>query len=407
MSQTKMLEVVAPAYLEKFSCLGAACPDDCCHGWAVGVDHDTYVRLKGLPDRELKPVIMHALQRGAGKSGSGDYGFLAKQDDERGNCELLNAEGLCRLQQKCGEQMLPDVCSTFPRLTKSLGGQLEQFASPACPEIARLLLSDDDALLLQLSQQPVRQQMIGKGRPEMEWTASRQVRDFFLTVLATAELPAWQSLAVLLLLAEVLQPLFNDDGADETQVAAVLADWERQLLDGSLLQELGALRRHDLLHVKVLAAASRVRADLDFRNPRYLQLIEEALQGLVNGVGEEGDAGIARQFAATGNIETIDAMLRRVLFNHAASALFPWTRRLLGEVQIMCIEYLTLRFWLAGLMQARGRSLREDEIIELIYLFYRVNIHMPTYLEQCSQAFQQAGMNKVEHWLLLLPLHAD
>lgn len=407
MSQTTMQEVVIPAYLEKFSCLGSACPDDCCHGWAVDVDHDTYVRLKGLPDKELKPVIMHALQRGSGKSGSGDYGYLAHQDDARANCELLSTEGLCRLQQKCGEQMLPDTCATFPRLTKSWAGRLEQFASPACPEVARLMLAADDALQLKLGQQPVRQQMIIKGQPEVEWTGARQVREFFLSVLATAELPAWQSLAVLLLLSEALQPLFHGHGADEQQVAQMLADWERQLLDGSLLQALGALRRHDLLHVKVLAAASRVRAELDFRSPRYLQLIEEVLQGLAAGAGDMGDTGIARQFAAATDIDVIDAMLRRVLFNHAASTLFPWPRNLLGEVQLMCIEYLALRFWLVGLAQVRGRSLQQDEIIELIYLFYRVNIHVPAYLEQCRLAFQQAGMSKVEHWLLLLPLRAD
>lgn len=402
MSHSKMLEVVTPVYLERFSCLGPSCPDDCCHGLDVTVDHDIYSRLQGLPDRALKPVIMHALHRGQGKSGSASYGYLSRQQGERGNCEFLSAERLCRLQQKCGEQMLPDVCSAFPRVTKMVAGQAEQYATLACPEIVRLLLASEDALQLQLRPVSVRVGTIEQEAPAMASPAAHQVREFFLTLLATAELPAWQSLAVMLLLAEALQPLFGEHGADEAQVARLLADWEQQLLDGRLLSELDALRRHDLLHVKVMAAASRVRADIDFRSPRYLQLIEEALHGLA---ADSADAAaLAHGFAAMDGMAAMDARLRRVLFNHAAMRYFPSVGNLLADVEMLCIQYLSLRFWLAGLAQARGGNLPQEAEAELIYLFYRVNIHVPSYLQQCYQALQQAGMTKVEHWLLLLPL---
>ncbi|MCQ4145624.1 flagellin lysine-N-methylase [Vogesella sp. AC12] len=410
MAETQLKSMIAPAYLAQFSCLGPACPDTCCYGWRIPVEHETYLRLQSLPDKELKPLIKKALHRGSGKSGSRDFGFLSVSTEDHARCELLDGEGLCSLHKKCGEQMLPDVCAAYPRATKSVAGVLEQFASPSCPEIARLIIENEHALQLQQLQLPTRASTIASipaaiASPEME-----QVRAFFLAILAATEVPLWQRLALQLLIAESLQQTVDQfDAASGAvlldDITALLLDWQQQLQNGQALAALQGWQRHEQLHIKTLAAASRVRADLHFNRPRYLELITEALQALGAGQpeAEVDEAVLCRTFAATALSAEVEQWLGRILLNHTHTGYFPLQGQVVQDVQQLCMAYLLLRFWLVGLTAARQRQLAAKEVIELVYLFYRTSIHQENYLPSCMAGFQQAGLVKPEHWLLLLP----
>lgn len=406
MSQKQVLDVTTPAYLDKFTCLGPSCPDNCCYGWTVTVDHETYGRLRGLPDKQLKPVIQHALHRGKGKSGSWDYGYLSQKQDASRSCELLDGDGLCCLQKKCGEQILPDICSSFPRVTNVIDGQVEQFATMACPEVTRLIFSEHAPFDLVVKKREVRTGTVSRQADMKKNGPLSKLRAFLLALLATQEIPTWKSLvATQLIVEDWLAHSDQKQNIDEL-IEPFLRGWEEQILDGSLLQELDGLRRHDLLHVKVMAAASRIRSEIIFRDIRYLQLIEEALVGLSLGMEGADDQVLAANFAKAKEVVEVDALLRRVSLNHMVSNYFQSARDLVGDAQRLSMEYLMLRFWLVGLSLARKRMLRQEEVVELVYLFYRVNIHTPSYLVKCSQHFSAAGMNKVEHWMLILPLDA-
>lgn len=366
MSVTRHLEVIAPAYLEKFSCLGPTCPDTCCYGWQVPVEHESYLKLMRLQDDPLKPLVKQALVRGPGKPGSDNFGMLKLGATREQPCALLSESGLCQLHATHGETMLPDVCSSYPRASKAVDGVMDQFASPSCPEVARLLVEDVDALDLRTSQQPVRKYVEFRTTSMTPETMER-LRSFFLGCMGATQLPVWQRLALQLLVAEAVEGCTGLDTSKDAQIGAVLDEWEGLLATGEALALLQDLPRHDLLHLKVLAAASRIRAELPFNRTRYLELLEEALQGL--GVREDG-----------GGAEPAGKMVREVV-----------------------LHYLMLRFVAVGLTSARGRPLSHAELTELVYLFYRAQVHVPEYLSRCMAAFEGHGLQRTEHWLLLLP----
>lgn len=409
MAQTQFKDMIAPAYLADFSCLGTDCSDNCCHGWHVHVDHESYTRIKNLPGKEIKVLVTKTLLRGTGKSGSADFGSLKLTDDSARNCGFLAKDGLCALQKKCGEVILPDVCTTYPRVTKSVSGVLEQFASPSCPEIARLVVENPAALSLQQQRLPIRSSMVVQITATSGSDVEASIRALFLAVLSADDVALWQKLSLLLLMAESIDAVYRNKPADPKQAVAVmestLQDWTDQLTSGQAMLALDGWQRHEALHIKTMAAASRVRAEKGSVRPRYQELIEEALAGLgyQSDLTQDVDQVISSRFAEARLSLATQAALNRILLNYALSRHFPFVNGMVWDVKELCLQYLLLRFWLVGLTQSRQRELSSAELVEMVYLFYRAIMHHASYTSACMTELESAGLMKPEHWLLLLP----
>ncbi len=392
--QNLRADMLVPAYLTRFSCLGPACPDNCCHGWRVDVEYDSYRRLQQLPDPELKPLLAVALKRGLGKRGSHNFGRLEMLAD--GRCQLLQQDGLCSLHARCGETVLPNICATYPRSTLKVAGHYVQTASPSCPEVARLLVEDTDAVELTIEQRTARQQIISqKAGGEL----NENVRVLYLGVLGSQDIPLWQRLGLLLLIAEAI------DAARLAPVAAgvtreegiqrVLDEWQYLLASGDAMQAVALWRRDDGLHLQLLAALSRLRTRWALTRRRYCELVGEAATGWDSGVPAE---------SALADLQ-MDEVLARVLYNHALGSYAPLGPEpsLVANTVLLCTQYLSLRFWWAGLALARGRALTVPEQAELLANYYREVMHNPAYLTECVRVLDEVGFAKPEHWLRVLP----
>lgn len=126
------MKLTAPAYYEEFRCLAGACPDSCCHEWAVQVDAQTAAAYRALPG-PLGDDLRRALVEEDGET------VLALRD---GRCAMWREDGLCRIQAALGEQALCPVCREFPRLRHDYGDFVELGLELSCPEAARLILAD-------------------------------------------------------------------------------------------------------------------------------------------------------------------------------------------------------------------------------------------------------------------------
>ena len=123
--------VFAPAYLWEFRCDGAACGSRCCRGWRIPVDSAARERFASLPKKTGDAIISNLVEA--------EQGWKMAQD-ETGNCTSLCEDGLCRLQKEYGEDYLPDVCDSYPRVTYRFSDFTERSLALTCPLAARLAL---------------------------------------------------------------------------------------------------------------------------------------------------------------------------------------------------------------------------------------------------------------------------
>lgn len=124
--------VFAPAYLWDFRCNGAACESHCCKGWRIPVDVASWERLARLPSKARKVVFSKLTE----KEGTG----WETRHDKNGACAFLGEDGLCRLQNTHGEDYLPDICDSYPRVSYRFSDFVERSLALTCPVAVRLAL---------------------------------------------------------------------------------------------------------------------------------------------------------------------------------------------------------------------------------------------------------------------------
>lgn len=48
----KSVKMIYPSYIEKFQCIGGKCEDNCCIGWDIDIDKETF---KNIIKLKMKP----------------------------------------------------------------------------------------------------------------------------------------------------------------------------------------------------------------------------------------------------------------------------------------------------------------------------------------------------------------
>ena len=137
-----------PNYYNKFQCLGSKCIETCCQGWNIDVDHNSHSKL-------------HDLSR---KNGDNIEKFFAKSTNptlekfsyinikKNGFCPFLDKNKLCGIQKKYGENYLPETCKNFPRRKVNFDTVQIKTLNLACPEVARLCLTQKDSMKVFLNE---------------------------------------------------------------------------------------------------------------------------------------------------------------------------------------------------------------------------------------------------------------
>ena len=99
------MKIIQPDYIENFQCDGKICNSRCCRDWQI-VDGENILSL-----------------------------------DENGNCKNLDTDFLCKLQKNFGEDSLPALCQTYPRVIYQLDENIfEQSLTLTCPIAAQKIL---------------------------------------------------------------------------------------------------------------------------------------------------------------------------------------------------------------------------------------------------------------------------
>ena len=156
MAEQSFERVFAPAYIWDFLCDGAACGSRCCGGWRIPVDAASRERLEKISGRE--EILARLEQQDAG---------WATRHGENGNCAFIDADGLCLLQKKHGEEYLPDICYSYPRVSYRFTGFVERSLSMSCPVAARIALISEMPMRFEERTVPARR-AAASIRPPME-----------------------------------------------------------------------------------------------------------------------------------------------------------------------------------------------------------------------------------------------
>ena len=149
---------LAPQYFKAFSCKCGSCRNACCKGWKIAVTREEYFRLLGLSCSEN---LHYKIEGAFGEPEfPTDKKFRYIESDWRGQCRMLDEDGLCMIQRECGERMIPETCRVYPRCYKRTNGVLRAVCSSSCEAVAEMLMTGEKLVFGELA-------LPGRIKPEI------------------------------------------------------------------------------------------------------------------------------------------------------------------------------------------------------------------------------------------------
>lgn len=119
---------------QDFQCIADSCPEDCCHGWTVNIDKDTYQKMVENEDKLEIPASDWLFEK--------DGGYQVKLNPD-GRCPMLDEHNLCRVVRKLGPEYLSHVCTVYPRMHMKYGGVIEGYLTLSCSHVVSMLMEKE------------------------------------------------------------------------------------------------------------------------------------------------------------------------------------------------------------------------------------------------------------------------
>jgi lysine-N-methylase len=386
--------LLALRYLEEFRCIGGDCEDNCCHQWGVYVDQSAHARLKKTlgkdePERFARLELLPPDKRNRDA-------FARIPEASKGDCPMLDDNRLCVIQARYGEDMLPAVCSTYPRQEAEVGGRGEMTGALSCPEMARKALLHEGATEL-IDAAPAlfapsrRRRVLELTTPYV--AQIDEIRGTLYQWLADERWPIASRLYFALTLAERVAGFFhaNIETLDGERLRETIAAVEG--MREPLHQQLRATQTEAPLAVSVLAQALAARMLTD-PSPRMKALLGRVF--IEYGVASDGPDSWRLS-----PVPLAEAYARRWenLRDHADLWLGNYTRHYVFHhwycdvptlgvyVQGLALKLALIRFLTAGHPLAETEP--QKALVEVVYTLARAIDHSPYFIEALVKVTQE------------------
>jgi lysine-N-methylase len=390
-----------PEYFDHFRCIGAECEDTCCAGWGIAVDQGTYEKYQRLPAQRIAARPLSSLvEINPARSSTGDY---ARVRLEEARCPALHQD-LCTIQQTLGESYIPNLCSKYPRVLNRIGGTMERSLHLSCPEAARLVLDDPEAMVFHerveeyVPQRPGSLNLIVADPDDLLF----QIRILMIELIQERSLRLWQRIVHLGL---VIDRLAGDDLAD---AVTVLEDYLRSLRQGSREGILPALKADPTFQLETVLKLVVTRVGSDYTSPRFLECCMDFLRGLAWTPDSSMEELAGRYYRSSRNhflpfVRRHEHLLENFLAHYIFRAVFPYRSRLpdqksaidsSGESMrhsfvLLAVHYAIVRTLLIGMAALHRENLSSQHAVKLVQAYSKAFLHCSSFETAAIEHFEK------------------
>ncbi len=410
------IKLIRPMYAERFRCIGPACEDSCCIGWTVAIDRDSYEKYQAIPAGPLRSLIdaniVRAPENAAGAR-PGEFAQIRLTPPEL-RCPFLSHESLCRIQVERGEGFLSQVCSTFPRATHTIDGQVDRTLTLSCPEAARIVLLDPHLLV----------ETVNAARP-VPWdqaaadaSAPRSyfwpIREFLIALIRNRSYPLWQRMFLLGTFCRRLEAIAH--GQLDRGVSALLSDFSFAVAAGNLRASMEAIPADLALQLNTLVELLKLRVNNVQLSPRLMETLKAFIHAIQMETATTLDNQIARYGSAYRNyyapfFEKHPYILENYLLNAIFGGLFPFGAKLFDpaaaqqparEFALLATKFALIKGLLIGVAGFHREAFSAEHAVRTIQVVFKHFEHNPKQLDQAHQLLVSRGLDNARGLTMLL-----
>ena len=394
-----------PEYAERFRCIGAACEDTCCQGWAVPVDKNSFEKYQSLPPGRLQQLIDARIKQGNNAQHQAAEHHASIELLPDGVCPFLGLDRLCMIQAEYGESYLCRTCTVFPRSPRSIDGITENPLTLSCPEAARLVLCDLNLLRPR------------KGIYQRKWddTAHNQlplrfyfweIREAAIRLIRQRRFAFWERLFLLGIFARRLDAIAR--GELRRDVPGFLRDFASATDSPQLRTSMRAIPSDPAMQLEMVVRLVNLRSSFGFLTPRMIECLEHFAGGIGSQPGIPMDSQIAAyQTAFSRYYEPFfrkhPYMLENYISNEIFRLAFPFGKSMFtGDSKAvpdiaklyerMIIQFVLIKGLLIGNAAYHKRSFRTNHVVDVVQTAFRHFEHSPKFLTSAYELLAQRGL---------------
>lgn len=399
-------ELLAPKYAREFVCTGPKCPEDCCaENWTVTIDAATY-RLYQT-DPKLNALVMPHLQPNKNRTTQAINPATIKPSP-KGGCPLQLSNGLCSIHKKFGESALSGTCAVYPRHYNGLGTDQLLSMLDSCPEVAKTLLSDPNAMALEFGEVNTWDRLILSNETEFnnEYQERYHLLQGLLSILQYRQLPFEIRLFVCSLLIPRADQLLQQPNPEQT-MQQLLQHFYTLIDEGYFITQAKQLasKEPSALDLVILKDLMQEKSQKN----AFAQLLSKTLLSLgVSNSTEINESTVKKLTALRSKWlnpfeEKHPYALENIVVNWLLQSLFPINSAKLADGWLnLTTRYLLLRTILTG-NAAANKGLSLNTAIYCTYRFGR-NISSSDQLKRLLLELVGKGQNQPAAFIRSLQL---
>ena len=396
------MKVLKPFYYDDFKCIANDCIDSCCIGWQINIDENTYKKykkVKGVFGKELN----NGINRIRSKSSKLEYGKM-KLKDKR--CSMLNEDNLCNVYINLGENYLCNTCKIYPRNINKYGEIYERNLNMSCPEVARYLVSFKNNFSFNMNEEDLsdldKQYIVDKSYDEKLYNILWDSRSLAMEIIQFKEIEIWKRIIFLKILTDKVQKLIDEENYENYE--KVLKSFRNEIPNINVINSLDKIKLVPKVKINFIKSVVDISEKVSRNKIKYNNLLEQYKKLFENDIDSNFENVIKKEYEFNKYLNNEEYIMENLLiyliYKYFMGALY--TKDLNKEINNVIISYAMIKMLLLGQYDANENKLKEDDLVEVFYVFSRVIEHNKIFLDKIYEAIKEVGYDKIAYTTILV-----
>ena len=397
------MKILKPFYYDDFKCIAGDCIDNCCHvEWEISIDKKTYKKY-----RKLKGQWGNKINNNIGRIRSNisdlRYGKIKLKDK---GCSLLDEKGLCTIHANLGVGYLCNTCKVYPREITKFGEIYERNLFMSCPEVARYFVRHKENFYFNMGEEELsdldKDYIIDKSYDEKLYNLLWDSRSLAMEIIQFKEIEIWKRIIFLKMLTDKVQKLIDEENYEKYE--KVLKSFRNEIPNIDVINSLDKIKLVPNVKVNFIKSVVDISEKVSINKIKYNNLLEQYKKIFENDIDNNFENVIKKEYEFNKYLNNEEYIMENLLiyliYKYFMRALH--TKDLNKEINNVIISYAMIKMLLLGRYDANENKLKEDDFVEVFYVFSRVIEHNKIFLDKIYEAIKEVGYDKIAYITILV-----
>lgn len=397
------MKVLKPFYYDNFKCIVGDCIDNCCHAeWEISIDKRTYKKYKKLKGQWGNKINNNI---GRIRSNISDlrYGKIKLKDK---GCSLLDEKGLCTIHANLGVEYLCNTCKFYPREITKFGEIYERNLYMSCPEVARYFVKYKGNFYFNMDEEELsdldNDYIVDKNYDENLYNLLWYSRSLAMEIIQFKEIEIWKRIIFLKMLCDKVQKLINEENYEDYE--KLLNTFRNEITNIDVINSLDKIKLVPNVKINFIKSVVDISERVSRNKVKYNNLLEQYKKLFENDIDSNFENVIKKEYEFNKYLNNEEYIMENLLiyliYKYFMRALH--TKDLNKEINNVIISYAMIKMLLLGQYDANENKLKEDDFVEVFYVFSRVIEHNKIFLDKIYEAIKEVGYDKIAYTTILV-----